>query len=1043
MPHRTRTPLTAAFSALLLPFVLAMIPSLLPAQTKAQRSAAERGADALRDAVGSGATVDRSIARAQATFVENRGQWDSRALFMMQTPGLETWVTGDGMVLDLHRTVDEERAGRSNVGATMFDDHSLAAAREGQVVRMRFANAEAQVQPMALDTLPGRSNYFIGNDSSRWATDVQRHRRVRIDRMYPGIDAVYYVEDGRPRYDLAIAAGADPSQIRMEFEGADTVRVTADGTLLIGTSVGELQQSGLLAYQRNGSEQRAIACSFSVDADGRVRFEVGHYDRSRPLVIDPLVWSSYIGASGDDRGHEIAIDSAGTMYIAGPTNSPAFPTTTGAYKRTLGSDSPDIFIAKIDPSNGSGPRLVYSTYFGGNGDDAVAGITINRHGDVFACGNTSSTDFPTTAGALGATATPNGNAYVIQLDPSAGGVAQLVYSTYVGGDGQDLCYADAIDDDGNIYVTGLTSSPDFPTTSGAFGAALRGNNDVYVMKIDPTKVGAEQIAYSTLIGGYGDEVAFAVVANHDGTISIAGSTGGGAPGFPTTSGAFDADTLGGTDVFVATLDPSKNGSASLAFATIFGGSGEDEARGLVVGYDGIITVNGFTASPDLPTSSDAYDNSLDGTYDVFLARFDPTRTGNSQLLYSTYLGGAGEDRANINDLAIDSIGAVYVAGYTGSADFPTTPGAYDTTLNGSFDGFVAKLDLRNRPSDQMLYSTFLGGDAVDWLSSIVVDDRSNAFVVGQTSSSNYPVTDGALNVTTGGDWDAVATELAIPAIDLRAPNGGEAWCAGSTQQIRWSSFTVGDVKIEFSTDGGTTWNTIVGATSAASGSYGWDLPETGAASCRVRITPVEPSAIRETSDSDFAITTLVIVRDPSSQTVHAGETVTFTAEATGTPTPSVRWQRSTDGGGNFSDIAGATSPSYSVVASADDDASQYRALFSNGCVAPTAAATLTVQGSSGVTRTATPASTLAVSARPNPVHGDAIAIDFTLPTESQAHLSMIDVHGTAVIDHLELPRMPAGEHQWTLDVSALPSGTFVVIVSTGTASASVPVTLIR
>jgi hypothetical protein len=411
-------------------------------------------------------------------FIENKGQWDRSVRFLLQGTRLDTWITDHGVVYDLYQLMPVKSSGKNSSQQLLSSDATVrhepqAMARRGHVVAIEFLGTSFAPRARGVQRQPGVHNYFIGNDPGRWASNVALYAQAEMIGIYPGIDARYYLDDGLPRYDLVVSPGADPRQVRMNIKGATDIGVTLEGALSMVTSMGELEQRGLYAYQEIGGVRQQVKCGFVVDGSGDVRFDIGSYDQERPLVIDPITYSTYLGGSGDETGYAIAIDASGSAYVTGYTGSTTFPTTAGAYDATLGGNS-DAFVTKL---NSSGSALSYSTYLGGSSDDKGYAIAVDGNGVAYITGVTYSSSFPTTPSTYDAALGGATDAFVTKL--SRGGNA-LGYSTYLGGSGGDEGYGIALGDNGTAYVTGYTSSTAFPTTAGAYDGTLGGSSDAFV-----------------------------------------------------------------------------------------------------------------------------------------------------------------------------------------------------------------------------------------------------------------------------------------------------------------------------------------------------------------------------------------------------------------------------------------------------------------------------------------------------------------------------------------------------------------------------------
>jgi Beta-propeller repeat len=689
-------------------------------------------------------------------FEENRGQTHEDVRFLARGPGYSLFLTATDAVLTLIKPESIARKpaarGRSGRGPAT-----------GTVLRMTFADANPAPRVAGLEELPGKANYFIGNDAAKWRTSVPTYAKVHYREVYPGIDLVYYGKQRQLEYDFVVRPGADLSAIALHLTGADKVEVDVQGDLVMHTAAGPMRQRKPLIYQEVGGVRKEIQGGYVLKGKHQVGFRVAAHDASQPLVIDPvLVYSTYLGGSGEDRSPAIAVDADGNAYVTGMTFSPDFPTTAGAFQTSFGDGSFHAFVTKLNPT---GSALVYSTYLGGSGAEAGYGIAVDPAGNAFVTGNTNSSNFPTTTTA--AQTTYGGglccDAFVTQLDAAG---SALVYSTYLGGSGDDEGNAIAVDPAGNAYVTGLTSSTDFPTTAGAFQTTLAGGFDAFVTKLNPA--GSVSLVYSTYLGSGGGS---GIAADASGNAYVTGSTD--STNFPTTKGAFQTIYGGGiSDGFVTKLDPT---GAVLVYSTYLGGSGEDGSSAIAVDADGSAYMTGGTFSPDFPTTMGAFQTIYGGgSSDAFVTKLDPS---GSALVYSTNLGGSGGEEGH--GIAVDSAGNAFVAGNTNSSNFPTTVTAFQTTYGGGAccDAFVTKLDAAG---SALVYSTYLGGSGNDGGSAIAVDASANAYVTGFTESGDFPTTAGVFQTSNARISDAFVakiTEVAPPPpCEEQCPPGGQRDC---------------------------------------------------------------------------------------------------------------------------------------------------------------------------------------------------------------------------------------------------------------------------
>jgi Beta-propeller repeat len=704
--------------------------------------------------------IREAYGRLPLSFEPNRGQIDPRVRFLARGGGYSLFLTATDAVLSLWRSAaaPDDRMPSSS-GSSVGPIRDTASTRA--VVTMRVVDANPEPEAAGQRVTTGASNYFIGNDPTQWVTDIPIYERVNYRDIYPGVDLVYYGTQSQLEYDFVVSAGADPSTIRLDFEGASNLTVTPAGDLLMQTPTGEICQHQPLVYQDTAAGRREVGGHY-VCAGGRwVSFQVGSYDPTRPLVIDPvLAYSTYLGGIGSDSGFGIAVDTEGNAHVTGETFAPNFPTIPGAFQQSDPDPAPghsDVFVSKLNPA---GSALIYSTYLGGHGHDSGFGIAVDGDGNAYITGRTESRDFPTTGGAFqrfNPDARPGiGHPFATKLNPAG---SALFYSTFLGGKAQSIPQSDqgaaiAVDGDGNAYVTGRTESPTFPTTPGAFQHTdpdpAPGHSDAFVTKLNPT---GSALVYSTYLGGSGDDQGRGVAVDWKGHAYITGLTD--SRHFPTTPDAFqptDPDP-GNSHAFVTKLNPA--GSA-LVYSTYLGGTGLDEGEAIAVDGDGNAYVTGATWSDNFPTTPGAFQptDPDPGSGDAFVTKLDPA---GSSLIYSTYLGGSGQDDEG-SGLAVDRDGNAYITGTTLSDTFPTTPDAFQSTDPdpGNSDAFVTKL---NPAGSALVYSTYLGGTGYDLGRGIAVDENGSVYVTGLTNASNFPTLPGAFQPTDPdpGDQDAFVT----------------------------------------------------------------------------------------------------------------------------------------------------------------------------------------------------------------------------------------------------------------------------------------------
>jgi hypothetical protein len=648
---------------------------------------------------------------------------------------------------------------------------------------MKLVGGNASAKIAGADELPGKSNYFIGNDPSQWRTNVSNYSKVEYRDVYPGIDLVYHGNQRQLEYDFVLAPGADPKRIELVFEGTRSLSLDKQGNLILATADGDLVQHKPAVYQEADGKRTEVEGSYVLRGRNRAGFRVASYDAHQPLVIDPVLsYSTYLGGNGNDIGYGIAVDSAGNAYVTGVTSSTNFPGASASTIQPAGAGSNDVFVIKL---NAAGSALVYSTYLGGSGTDTGYAIAVDSDGNAYVTGETDSSTvtngfipFPM-VGAFQARYAGGGDAFVTKINASGNA---LVYSSYLGGSGTERGYGIAVDGSGNAYVTGHTNSSrgivpspnDFPTVAPFQSQnGSPGTYDAFVTKINAA---GSALVYSTYLGGNGSEYSTdggAITVDSDGNAYVGGTTA--STNFPGASTSTIQPTNGGgfNDGFVVKFNAA--GSA-LLYSTYLGGSGYDAVYGIAIDTARNAYVVGYTDSPNFPTASPLQASRNGYGNDAFVSKIN---AAGSALVYSTYLGGSGSDVAYA--VAVDSGGNAYVSGFTGSSNFPTE--APLQTVAGSGDAFISKL---NAAGSALVFSTYLGAQSgTEAAYGIALDSAGNAYVTGQTNSSNFP-TAGPFQATLGGSMDAFVAKYLFPpsAATLISPSGA---IGTSTPTYMWNA----------------------------------------------------------------------------------------------------------------------------------------------------------------------------------------------------------------------------------------------------------------
>ena len=689
------------------------------------------------DARDSKPQLDWYVGRRPMSFERNVGQTDPRVDFVSRGPGYAVFLAGGEAVFALRGGAPD---GEGDGGPAT-------------VVRMQLAGA-GRPKPIAGDALPGTANYLIGNNPARWHTNIPTYAKVSYADVYPGVDLVYYGDKQVLEYDLLVRPGGDVRRIAVTFEGGGATEIDAQGNLVIRTESGVLRHSRPVVYQQIDDRRHEVRAAYVRRGAREIGFEIGDYDPTRSLVIDPaIVYSTYVGGTGSDAGSAVAIDAAGNAYLLASALSADFPTTAGAFapRASGGGDRLgrpfEICVSKLDPT---GSRLMYSTYLGGShGADFGSRLAVDAQGRTYVAGFTFADDFPTTPGAFDRTFDGFGtNAFVAKLNETG---SALIYSTYLGSD--SAAYGLAVDAAGSAYITG-TTGPGFPTTPNAVDTSYNGGTDAFVTRLDAA---GSALIYSTYLGGsrcnvdgWSQDEGNAIAIDSAGNAYVTGSTT--STDFPTTPNAFHTQ-LGGlqtctgqSDAFVTKLDPT---GSVLAYSTYLGGAGDfDTGIGIAVDLVGSAYVTGTTNSSDFPTTPGAFDRTPRATGDAFVTRLDPS---GSTLRYSTRLGSS--DGFDIGyGIVVDAQGRATITGRTHGSTFPTTPDAFDTTIGPGYtfpdtDAFVARL---NAAGTALVYSTYLGTGDPEGGTAIAIDVNGDLYVTGYTSSIDFPVTAGAFETTFNG-----------------------------------------------------------------------------------------------------------------------------------------------------------------------------------------------------------------------------------------------------------------------------------------------------
>lgn len=667
--------------------------------------------------------IARDFGKLPLAFEENRGQVNGSVKFLSRGPGYQLFLTAQEAVMVYSK-----------------DDIQKS---DSAVVRMRFDGANPNPDVQGMDPLDFKTNYFGGGESAQQVTDIVNHARVKYKGIYPGIDVVYYGSQQRLEYDLIVAPNANPRLIKLHLGGADKVRVSARGDLILTTAAGEIVHHKPIAYQDIRGIRKQVNAQYKLaSADQSVSFALGAYDKSQPLVIDPILsYSSYLYGS---HVAGIALDSNGNIYIVGSTKTASLP-VVGGYSTTL-NGTQDAYAIKIDPT---GTKLLYATYLGARrGITSGLGIAVDGAGSAYISGLTDSANYPVTSGAY-QTTFATGASFLTKL--AAAGNA-LAYSTFINGSIASI----AVNSAGNVYMTGTSSS--LAATAGAFQTAAKYSPSPFVAKLNTTGTG---MGYLTYLGGTLDDEAKGIAIDSSGNAYVTGFAR--STNFPTANAYQPQRNGGGGDAFVAKLNP--NGTA-LVYSTYLGGLNDDGGYAVAVDAAGQAYVTGMTSSDNFPVTAGVFQPQKGypdwGVSNAFITKLS---SSGATLEYSSFLGGRWCLTATVYEcfgftnggvdfgtaVAVDAAGFAYLGGVATSVGFPLTDSIHPMGEGGNNarSPFVAKISPKG---DQKIYSVVLGARTQDArLNGLVLDANANVIGAGFSNSAVFPFT-GAPLATTGANF---------------------------------------------------------------------------------------------------------------------------------------------------------------------------------------------------------------------------------------------------------------------------------------------------
>ncbi len=707
-------------------------------------------------------------------FTENKGQFGDKCSFLYKSSNMNAWICNGSIVFENFLAFDKNYDG---------DGRVLSFKEKGHIYRMKFEDADFSDFVVKTNRFP-YFNYFLGKDSSEWFTKVKTLSEVLYKNIYNNIDLRLYFDKNNLRYDFIVHPQGDISDIKINFDFLDSIVLNSNNELCLHTSLGEIKHKNLFACQFENNIKKEIKCSFVLNADNSLRFKADKFDRSRKLIIDPLIFSTYLGGKSYDYSEGLALDSLENPIICGYTSSEKFPVTEGAYDTVFKVNQnfyPDAYVSKFSKD---GKQLLFSTFIGGSQDDYGKDIAIDKQDNIYLTGFTYvSSSFPVKNGW---DMIHNGkyDSFITKLSSDG---SNLIYSTYIGGSKDDYATAIHISDDYKAHITGYTTfSGDYPVTANAFQPSHRGKYDTFIGVLSPS---GANLFYSTLLGGSSDDFSQDIHVSPDGKIYITGITH--SVNFPILGSAFQTSLKdetadnSGSDAFVTAIYP---GDSRLALSTYLGGDYEDASYSVCLDDVQNIIISGQTASENFPVTQNVFDTSYNksdpdfGRGDIFLTKFNPQA---ENLIFSTYIGGTSSERAYEvkwkNSL-------LYLTGVTSSRDFPVTKGAFDETFNDTnfrSDAFALKI---TDDGKDLKYCTYIGGKKNDVARKISQTKNDYSFISGTTSSFDFPVKDISYDITPNDSCcsDAFLLKILLESFYVDAggdENGIAELCKGDSVQI--------------------------------------------------------------------------------------------------------------------------------------------------------------------------------------------------------------------------------------------------------------------
>ena len=866
-------------------------------------------------------------------FIENKGQWDDNVLYFGQGNGVNLWVTKNNLIFDFF-TKQYISEGDSKLTSKekmykLSDNRNLH--RKGNIISMEFIESNQFYEVIKINPSSHIRNYFIGNDQNNWAKEVREYETIQIKEIYSGIDLKLSFVNDIPRYDFIISKNADPNQIAFKFNGIDNIEIeNEDLKLKIKNEI--IYNANIMAYQEEDNTTNQIPCKFQIEG-GIVKFALADHNKDLDLIIDPIVFSTFLGGLDDDRANSLAIDKNNNILIAGFTSSEDFPKSDGAYD-TIQNGFKDCFISKIEV-NGTKKQYFFSTFFGGGAEDEAFGIATDFEDNIYITGTTSSQNFPllrpihpSIAGAK--------DVFITKFNPDG---SELIYSTYLGGNKDDYALAIAVGETGAAFITGGTMSTNFPYTS-IFNNQESGNKgleEVFVSKVAPS---GSSIEFTSLITTSGNERGNCISINEKlDAVLIGGQTDNAR--FQTKPNStpyrvFDRYYNSGVDGFLALF--GSNGGM-LTFSSFLGGFNDDKISAVHIEPDGTFFFAGRTSSrvasiapltnsnsSDFPITNLTYDPTFNGEYDGFFGKMDRKC---ETLLANTYFGGKlVEDFLAITKNQKEE--NIVVTGYTNSPDYPIIKEESNPKVQGLSSILLTVFSIDGLTP---IHSTVLGGFKQDVATSIKFDSDGELYLAGYTSSTNFPLASPIQKKYGGGDFDAFVLKNVYKSLTLNAPASKDEYCGGKYLTFAWSKTNFPEdskFKVELSEDNGTTWSLIKDG--VVGYNFEWLIPKDMSPGSNYKARVSHSSGLVSENEGNFKIVDAGILyritTSPQDLSICEGNSVTFFAQTNGL-VKEFQWRL------NGKNIEGATDSILTVNNLLPSQSGTYDLVYNGQCIEPT------------------------------------------------------------------------------------------------------------